>query len=223
MFHSLATFHLWGNLLFHPLLIQLCLKQRCLLLLWVPICIEIEFKMWYFCLSFFYEQYQLKLNVSSSGLQSENYRLKRTMQMFFINFSYFPAIRLPLISSTEYKGHIYNATILKWRVLKFTGFITEYSRCASTLWSFITHLWSFTLLWISSNPAEAQEAACTYNSIAKNKSDSVKSVSNKLCSEENVNTVTQWDRLVKLINLVMLYNLSLSWTMGQFLVSVALG
>ena len=67
---------------------------------------------------FLNEQAQLNPGISSSGLWREKYRLKRTMQMFFINFSYFLAMELPLISCTEYKGHIYNATISEWRVLR---------------------------------------------------------------------------------------------------------
>jgi len=39
------------------------------------------------------------------------------MQMFFINFSYFLAMGLPLISRMEYKGHIYNATVSERRAL----------------------------------------------------------------------------------------------------------
>lgn len=55
---------------------------------------------------FLNEQAQLNPGISSSGLRREKYRLKRTLQMFFINFSYFLAMGLPLISCTEYKGHI---------------------------------------------------------------------------------------------------------------------
>lgn len=68
---------------------------------------------------FLNEQAQLNPSISSSGLWRAKYRLKRTMQMFFINFSYFLAIGLPLISCAEYKGHIYNATTSERRALRY--------------------------------------------------------------------------------------------------------
>lgn len=71
---------------------------------------------------FLKEQAHLNPGISSSGLRRAKYRLKRTMQMFFINFSYFLAIGLPLISCAEYKGHIYNATISERRALRYFAY-----------------------------------------------------------------------------------------------------
>lgn len=67
---------------------------------------------------FLNEKAQLNPGISSSGLRREKYRLKRTVQMFFINFSYFLAMGLPLISCIKYKGHIYNATISEQRAFR---------------------------------------------------------------------------------------------------------
>lgn len=67
---------------------------------------------------FLNEQARLNPGISSSGLRREKYRLKRTMRMFFINFSSFLATGLPLISCLQYKGHIYNATTSERRALR---------------------------------------------------------------------------------------------------------
>lgn len=122
MFHHLAIFHPWSNHLILPRLIKIMSETKMFIAFMSSYlygnCIRDVIFLFLTLFLFLNEQTQLNSGISSSALWRLKYRLKRTMQMFFIKFSYFLAMELPLISSMEYKRHICNATVPEQRALR---------------------------------------------------------------------------------------------------------
>lgn len=121
MFQHLAIFHPWSNHLILSHLIKVMSETKMFIAFMSSYlygnCIQDVIFLFLTLFLFLNEQTQLNSGISSSALWRLKYRLKRTMQMFFINFSYFLAMGLPLISSMEYKRHICNATVPEQRAL----------------------------------------------------------------------------------------------------------